>query len=289
MKRILMTMILLSLLAPMVLAGGATPTQSGTGSDAVSASRMHWWDQLFAIGFDSGRYDAGETVEATFGVTVPCDTQWVIFNVNTEDGQNIYYKDVSTLFDQCTTSNTEYRFTAPDASGDYEVTLTFYNGQSSIIFTDRAVFTVGTQDCPYGYCTGWDRVERVTNGWLEQKTCYVVNQNTCAQTPIKENRIDCDSGYEQTGSSCVAQDGSASCGNGVREGNEDCDRGFNNGVCPNSCSASCEENTCGDESDDIDDGPGGDDGKAGIGLAVLFGILIMGGAVLLIIFGVVKK
>lgn len=35
------------------------------------------------------------------------------------------------------------------------------------------------------------------------------------------------------------------CGNGIKENTEACDNGANNGICPNTCSASCQLNSCG--------------------------------------------
>ena len=50
----------------------------------------------------------------------------------------------------------------------------------------------------------------------------------------------CPNGCSSATNDCIVQ----SCGNGIREGSEQCDNGGNNGACPKTCSASCTTQNC---------------------------------------------
>ena len=94
-------------------------------------------------------------------------------------------------------------------------------------------------------------MQNVEFGTWEQKTCYAYAASTCAQTATQTYRTVCNSGYVLENSKCIKPETSinnptpvAICGDGVKTGSEECDRGFENGACPATCNNMCRASAC---------------------------------------------
>lgn len=204
---------------------------------------------LLALIPEKSTYKPGEVVTITFGCYVPSNTRYVYFRIENTAGTQLYYKDVTSLFNPNTCTVVKATFTAPNTAGNYKMYADFRDGQNQIIYTDQGTFSVSTSTtttCPSGYCTNWANTQRVTNGWQQTKSCYHYAQGTCTVTAYNTYRVVCDNGYQLGKSNqCEPIPTTApACGDGIVQTGESCDDGMDNGVCPNKCNSFCQVSSC---------------------------------------------
>ena len=105
----------------------------------------------------------------------------------------------------------------------------------SVCNTDWRMYTIG--NCVNG-------IQNID--WYDKNSCTPSTSNKPSQTTQTCTITDPCAGKTCGCGSLPACGGTQSCGNGIKEGTEQCDLGTSgNGICPNTCSASCTTNSCG--------------------------------------------
>lgn len=260
--------------------------------EEVVADELSWIERLFgtgalAIATDKATYKPGEAVVLDIAVPVPCNTRTVTFGVRGPDGKETTLDLSPQLRGACSTYRFTARIVAPNTVGTHTMFVVMRDQNGLELYREQAALVIQTTTtCPTGYCSSWENGQVIENGRMQSMTCYHYAANTCAQTIYKQDRIVCNSGYENVGSRCVPKTAAPVCGDGVVNGQEVCDTGFQNGACPASCSLTCTRNTCAAQPVPVDPAPpappAGGDGVAawwlvgGAGVALLAGSWYVG-------------
>jgi hypothetical protein len=145
----------------------------------------------------------------------------------------------------------------------YQKNITLSPGTYNFEFKGKAnrsiPFEAGIIKHTEPYTTLTSNSYTLTTSWQTFKTTFTIASSTPSSTLLNDriqlkfqgvnvkstDVINLDGFYlTKSGGGTTPPPPTQVCGNGIKEGTEQCDTGTNNGVCPKTCSTSCTTNTC---------------------------------------------